>query len=131
MPFGAPLQRLDIETLRWVPVGAARVAGAYQAGDRPRVALHSDGNDLRVADTRLAKWLAAGRTPLLAYDRERRRVVCHRGTEPPWLYERALVLCSGLLPTPVEGHLVEYADVGPEIAAALAARLAAQVEVNA
>jgi len=131
VPVGAPLQRLDIETLRWVPVGAASRPGAYQMGQQPRVALHSDGNDLRTADTRVAKWLAASRTPLLAYDRERQRAICHRGTEPPWLYERALVLCSGLLPTPVEGHLVEYADVGPRIAATLTARLAAGSEVNA
>ena len=131
VPAGAQLERLDVDSLRWEATTWGGRPGAYRTTHWPRVIMHSDGHDIRRADARLAKWLAAGHTPLLAHDRRRGRAICHRGTEPPGLYERALVLCSGLLPTAVEGHLVEYADVAPGIASALTARLSATMEVNA
>jgi hypothetical protein len=93
--------------------------------------IYTDGVEARVAEIRLAKWLAADRTPLLAYDPARRCAICHLGTEPPALYERSLVLCSGFLPARVEGHLVEYANVPPDVIAALTARLAPRTRVNA
>ncbi len=130
-PASTTLQRLDVESMRWLPAPSARLPGAYRTVGPPRVVMHGDGYDLRVADARLAKWLASERSPLLAYDAERHRALCHRGAEPPWLFERALVLCSGLLPIPVEGHLVEYGDVDPAVAAALIARLGASLGVNA
>jgi hypothetical protein len=129
-PIGARLERLDVESLRWVIASWQGRPGAYRTTDRPRVIMHADGRDVRRAEARLAKWLAAGRTPLLAHDRRRERAICHMGTEPPGLYERALVLCSGLLPSPVEGHLVEYTKVGVEVASAVASRLSARVGVN-
>ena len=131
VPHSLPLFRLDVETLRWNRADSLRVPGAYQAGQRPRLIIHTDGADARVAEIRLAKWLAVDRTPLLAYDPDRRCAICHLGTEPPALYERALVLCSGLLPTRVKGHLVEYSNIPPEVVSALADRLTARTEINA
>jgi hypothetical protein len=130
-PLGQHLERLDVDSLRWVDASGSGRPGAYRTARLPRVVMHSDGRDMRLAEARLAKWLAAGRTPLLAHDRQRQRAICHMGTEPPWLYERALVLCSGLLPTPVEGHLVEYTNVDRDIASTVAARLSTRIEVNA
>jgi hypothetical protein len=131
VPVGAQLERLDVDSLRWVGTTSGGRPGAYRTTQWPRVVMHADGYDIRRADARLAKWLAAAGTPLLAHDRASGRAVCHRGTEPPGLYERALVLCSGLLPTPVEGHLVEYVDVPVRVASALTGRLSAAMEVNA
>jgi hypothetical protein len=131
LPAGGRLDRLDPVSMRWTATSAASRPGAYRTGGLPRIVIHSDGRDSRVTDSRLAKWLAVDGTSLLAHDPARMRVICHRGAEPPWLYERALVLCSGLLPKPLEGHLVEYADVDQSVAAALAARLAPGVQVHA
>ncbi len=130
-PLGQRLERLDVDSLRWVAASGSFRPGAYRTVHLPRVVMHSDGRDVRLAEARLAKWLAAGRAPLLAHDRERQRAICHMGTEPPWLYERALVLSSGLLPTPVEGHLVEYSNVDRDVASTVAALLSTGIEVNA
>ena len=131
LPPGSRLERLDPSSMRWTATSGASRPGAYRTGGLPRIVVHSDGHDSRMTDSRLAKWLAADGTSLLAHDPARTRVICHRGTEPPSLYERALVLCSGLLPRPLEGHLVEYADVDQGVAAALAARLASGAPVHA
>jgi hypothetical protein len=131
LPASAPLLRLDLESLRWARADSMSAPGAYQAGHRPRLSLHKDNDDTRIAEVRLAKWLALGHTPLLAHDTERRRALCHIGTEPPGLYERALVLCSGLLPQSLEGHLAEYSDVPVEVVTAIASRLAASAQINA
>jgi hypothetical protein len=127
---GARFERLEVDTLRWLSSTHITVPGAYRTTHLPRVVVHSDGRDTRLADARIAKWLAAGGPALIAHDADRRRVICHLGTEPPWLYERALVLCSGLLPTPVAGHLVEYLTIPGGIARTLAARLSAEAHAN-
>jgi hypothetical protein len=84
--------------------------------------VHSDGVDLRICDVRVAKWLSADRA-LVAYDRSERLLYCHVGSEPPGLFERALVLCSGRLPERREGHLAAYVDVPEHVAMNVIARL--------
>jgi hypothetical protein len=120
MPIGAALQRLDSERLQWVSVSAITVPGAYRTTSWPRLRLHFNGIDLRRADSRLAKWLTWPRPPMLTIDEANRSVCCHLGSEPPGLYERALVIGSGMLPRRFAEHLVRYDDVSPITARALA-----------
>lgn len=131
LPDSVPLQRLNEVSLTWEHVDSLRAPGAYRAGARPRLTMHVSEADARISESRLAKWLAVTRTPLIAYAPDRQRAICHLGTEPPGLYERALVLCSGLLPARVDGHLVEYADVPAPVIGALTSRLTRTSYVNA
>ena len=86
--------------------------------------MNGDG-DVRIVDSRLSKWLAAQdrRSPMLAYRHADRILLAHVACPLPGLYERAAVLCSGLPPIELEGHLLGYRDVPEKIASLLAAAL--------
>lgn len=119
-PARAPMQRLDETHLRWVPSTSIARSGAYRTTQHPRVTMHSNGIDWRIVDARLAKWLAVPRPSLIAYEPSSQTVTCHRGAEPPGLLERALVTCSGQLPSAVSGHRVQYHRVPRGVAATVA-----------
>jgi hypothetical protein len=104
-------------------VRAEGAGGCFRTRRFPRVIWHELGTDRRRVTSRLGKWLAASRSvPLLAWEAATRSVACHLGAEPPGLFERALVLCSGQLPERRGNHVV-YRGVGEEVAWAVAARL--------
>lgn len=85
---------------------------------------HQIGADARRADARLGKWLANAPADLMTIDPSGHTVTCRLGAEPPWLFERALVLASGLAPRlSVEAHVVEYPDVPPALANALSSAM--------
>src|SRR5690606_23440300 len=72
----------------------------------------------RCCDYRLVKHLAAAASglPLISYDESQKILSVPLGAELPWLYERAVVLESGLAPVSKTHGRVEYAAVSFEIA---------------
>lgn len=114
-PLDQALERL-VGT-RWAPADTAVEDGTYRTRRLPRTVWHQMGGDVRRADARLGKWLATAPGELMVVDPTRHTVTCPLGAEPPWLFERALVLASGRAPAvSVEGQVVEYADVAPDLA---------------
>jgi hypothetical protein len=113
------LERFDFATGKWDAVAWMDEPGAYRLLTRPlRYYLWSDG-ELRRADNRLVKWLAAAASGLrmLAYDRGSTTLLCPLGAQLPGLFERAAVLCSGRAPVRYRDGTVGYTDV-PELVAA-------------
>ena len=86
---------------------------------------HGTPGKVLVADSRLAKWLAARDVslPLLAYEAETERLVCKLGSQLPGLFERAAVLCSGWAPQPLKDGTVLYEGVTSQVAEVLWATL--------
>jgi hypothetical protein len=123
LPVDAPLERFDVATGRWVEASLVDRPGAYRyRGLLTRYGFaRESGAQLLETDARLCKWLAAARErlALLAYDGPSRALVCPLGAEPPGLYERALVLCSGRPPVRRKDGTTLYTEVPPEIAATL------------
>ena len=125
VPAGV-LERYDVPTGRWQP--AATRAGTFRQRKGAWRWWHIDSRgDSRIVDSRVGKWLAAleDGTPLLAYRADQQLLVAHAGCPLPGLYERAAVLCSGLPPTNLAGHLLGYHDVSETVATRLAAALGA------
>ena len=124
----APPHRGAIERLegnRWRPVDLPRADGGYRTKGMPRLVWHRRGNDLRVAGSRLVRWLTASPRELMTIGPED-QVTCRVGTQPPWLYERALVLASGLAPRPGADYTVIYQGVPAPLAEDLLAAMTGQ-----
>ena len=120
------LDRLDLDSGRWLPVERMDRAGAYRLRSRPwvyAVVPTAGARERRtvVADVRLAKHLAAGDASfaLIGYDEAVRTLLASAGAPLPGLLERAAVLCSGRLPTRRPDGTLAYERVPPEIAAAI------------
>jgi hypothetical protein len=124
LPPDEQLELFDARSGRWQRAEHSVTSGAYRTRRLPRRTWHIEGDDARVADARLAKWLAAaGREPYLGWSADTQTLVCHQSAPLPGLYERAAVLASGYPPTArADGHLA-YRDVSRELAVALSARL--------
>ena len=119
------LERYDESTGGWRP-RAGRVQGGYRCTRGAWRWWHArSDSDVRVADSRLAKWLAAldSNEAMLAYREEDRTLLVHAGCPLPGLYERAAVLCSGHPPAQLDRHLLSYPDLPPEVASNLARAL--------
>jgi hypothetical protein len=64
------------------------------------------------------KWVDAAVSgyPAVAYDPDEQILRTRLGGQLPGIYERAVVLCSGIAPRVLSDGSVAYCDVSPEIA---------------
>lgn len=122
-PHRGPIERL--EGNRWRPTDLPSADGGYRTKRMPRMVWHRRGDDLRVADSRLVRWLSTPPRELMTIGPEG-QVICRLGAKPPWLYERALVLASGLAPLPGDEHTAIYRGVPSHLAEALLASMTAE-----
>ena len=120
------IDRLDLDSGRWVPVDRMDHPGAYRLRSRPWVYAVVPTTDVGtrhtvVADVRLAKHLAArdASLALVGYDEPCRTLLASAGAPLPGLLERAAVLCSGRLPTRRSDGTLAYERVPREIAEAI------------
>lgn len=130
---GGRIERLEADDrggLRWQPVVDFAAAGSYRFDPPPVTYVFVDSAGVAPArvDPRLARLLAvlAAGAPPLAWDPSTGTAAATYWAEPPILYERALVLSSGIRPVArLDTRATEYADVPEEVAAAIHARLCA------
>jgi hypothetical protein len=119
------LQRFDVTAARWEDTGSANKAGAYRWNEGMQQYAHVGRNGVaRIGPYQVVKLMAAwdqGVT-LHRYDEGRRVFLSTLGCEPPGLYERTLVACSGVLPTISKG-IVQYENVPPDVGVAVLAGL--------
>ena len=124
-PPSAVVERFDPYANSWAKANATGEPGAYRFQTRPLSygVRWEDGTMVR-ADNHWAKWLAANtmRVEIFAYDPERRVVTVPIGARLPGLYERAVVLSSGLPPSDV-GQTTRYERVESGLAATVHAKL--------
>jgi hypothetical protein len=115
------VERFDVASGRWHE-GRLDAPGAYRARIRGSQYFFHDGSASFAAPYELAKLLAArlDRRYLHAYEDGTFR--CVIGCEPPGLFRRALVACSGLLPTR-GGGAVTYSRVDETIADSILEKL--------
>lgn len=122
------VERLDLRSGRW-EAGYVQATGAYRLQRRPNVyaaaRITVDGVDARLCDSRLVRHLAAAdqAISLVAYTRDRRRLIVPRGGELPGLYGRAAALCSGRAPVQRHDWTVAYPSIPPDVAGEIGARL--------
>ena len=134
LPFGDwRIERFAVSDLRWKPAtredalrtaaGLFRFSLRYQRHDL----FCSRGNAFQIPAP-VGKYLVLrrARRRVLEYDVRDRRLSVLGTCRPPFLVERALILCSGVPPSfDVATRAVSYADVPPEIAG-LASRVLRQ-----
>lgn len=114
----------DCQTAQWVDAKDLAEPGAYRMNRFTTLDVLLTEEDLRAGTMRVgqvqlnkhAAALIAGDKPLMFYDDEAMRLAVPLGADLPGLYERAVVMASGLLPVADNGLLV-YFDVPPELAA--------------
>jgi hypothetical protein len=72
----------------------------------------------RCGDYRTIKHIAAATSgsPLIAFDETSKKLTVPLGAELPWLYERAIVLESGLAPVSKTNGQIEYSSVSKTVA---------------
>jgi hypothetical protein len=119
-PLQGVIERL--EGHHWRPVDLPSTDGAYRTKRIPRTIWHRRGDDIRLAEGALVKWLTLSPHELMTIGPDR-TVSCRLGAEPPWLYERALVLSSGLAPVQGPEYTTVYREVPPSIAEAMIASM--------
>lgn len=140
LPVGADwkLERFSVSELRWKSSSREQVAsssgGLFRFSFRYQrhILFCAKGFTYRVPG-QVGKYLALKqgkrRHGVLRYDASQRRFSLPASCRPPFLVERALVLCSGSLPSyeavTSSTGLLQYTDV-PEVVASLAARLLRQ-----
>ena len=111
------IERFDPRTGRWQKSAIDR-PGSYRASFRGRRCFHrlKDGT-MREAGFELAKLLAARDEGISihGYDSEKETFECVIGCQPPGLYRRALVACSGFQCLESDGRLI-YKHVPPDVA---------------
>jgi len=115
------LERYQPETGRWVP-HTGTTSGAFRSSRRGWQWWHVDEQgDARIVDSRLGKWLAARERgiQMLAYRSSDSILLARLGCPLFGLYERTAVLCSGVPPNELEGHLIGYRNVPETVARSL------------
>jgi hypothetical protein len=115
------VERFDVTSGRW-HAGTLSVPGAYRTKVYGSQYFFYDGEKSLATPYELAKLLAARheRRALHAYEDGTFR--CVIGCDPPGLFRRALVACSGLLPTHRNGVVI-YRDVDETVADAALGKL--------
>lgn len=119
------LQRFDPSTATWSEAAAASPPGAYRWNEGVQCyAFVGDSGAAHCGPHNVIKLLAARAAGmrLHAYDKENHAFSCTLGCEPPGLLARALVACSGNLPTVSRG-ILSYGDVPPDVASCVLAAL--------
>ena len=114
--------RFDVGRSYWVTVGYAASDGLYRTNSMPRSYILKRGPTSYEVSYRTGKHLAgafSGRS-LLAYDPQKELLLCPLGAQLPGLYERAVVLSSGLPPTiELTQSKVAYHQVPKDIASSV------------
>ena len=129
-PAGVDVRWWAPESRKWTEGGGVGELGVFRFRTSPaRFGFRraADSSGMRTVDSRLGKLLAsveAGASPI-AYDPGTERLLAAKGAQLPGLYERAIVLCSGHLPTDVDGLAVAYRDVPETVARLLWSKLSA------
>lgn len=125
-------ERFDVATLTWRIVDRPTSPGAYRFGQSPRQygfidELALQRREMARADYRTVKHLAAilAQQPLLAYSPAAGAMQLPLGAELPYLYERALVLASGLAPIKRTDGVVHYRDISSMLAREIGSRMSA------
>jgi hypothetical protein len=111
------IERFDPGTGKWEAATLQR-AGTYRASFHGRRYFHRAADGLmRETGFELAKILAARDEgiALHEYDKDKQTFECLIGCQPPGLFRRALVSCSGIQCTVSDGRLI-YAHVPPAVA---------------
>lgn len=119
------LQRFDTRTAKWIEAESASPLGAYRWNEGMQCyAFIDEGRAAHCGPHNVIKLLAARADGmrLHAYDKESKAFSCTLGCEPPGLLARALVACSGNLPTVSRG-ILSYGDVPPDVASCVLAAL--------
>jgi hypothetical protein len=138
LPFGGDwkIERFSTTTLGWKAAtrntALATAAGLFRfsLAYRSHVLLCLHGTAYQIP-AQVGKYyvLRQGRRKILSYDAVNRRLSLPASCRPPFLVERALILCSGLLPSYERRQsaigLLHYPDI-PESVAKLAAALLRQ-----
>lgn len=112
------LQRFDLSRARWDDVEEVRGSGCYRWNDGFQAYAFVDtDNRARAGSYQVAKLLAARASGvrLHAYDAKAGTFHSSLGCEPPGLLSRALVACSGKLPTIGRGAIA-YQGVTTDVA---------------
>lgn len=122
----ARVEIFDLTSGRWQSVDKPDYPGAYRFSTRPWTFAWRPpyGSGFRVGDSRVVKHLAAaavGRT-LLVYNPTDQQLLTPLGGALPGLYERAVVLCSGLSPRHSATSLC-YESVTEDVADVIMAKL--------
>jgi hypothetical protein len=119
----SPCQYFDLESLKWIDVGKPERTGAYRFKTWTWSYAFVDENLLReglqmCGDYRTIKHIAAAASgsPLLAFDEASGNLAVPLGAELPWLYERAVVLETGLAPVSMTNGQVLYSCVSRPVA---------------
>ena len=115
---GGPVEHFDIAAARWRSVEAGSGPGAFRASYAGTTYFYRAASGKTYSGPHELVKLAAGRQAgvhLHAYDEAKRQFVSVLGCEPPGLLGRALVACSGYLPS-VEQGMSRYRGVPPDIA---------------
>jgi hypothetical protein len=119
------LERFEPQTAAWQRVESLEQPGAYRTSFAGwRHMYKSPSGPLREGSYELVKLLAArdaGRR-LHGYDASSQTFQCVLGCEPPGLFRRALVACSGTLPRRLNGTL-QYSNVSHELAGLILGKL--------
>lgn len=125
LPGARRILKFHVPSASWVPVATAATPGAYRlesafvTTDVFRSHRDVDRGEAALGTVQLIKHIAAKHLghALLAYLEDKRALAVPLGADLPVLYGRAVVLCSGRLPTPLpQRRLLVYHDV-PQSAA--------------
>jgi hypothetical protein len=119
----SPCQYFDLGLLKWTDVDKPERPGAYRfrtwTWSYALVDEHLLSAGLqRCGDYRTIKHIAAATSgsPLIAFDETSKKLTVPLGAELPWLYERAIVLESGLAPVSKTNGQIEYSSVSKTVA---------------
>ena len=118
--------QFDVSRAVWTPISFANLDGLYRTDSMPRSYVLRRGHTHYELSYRVGKHLAgaSNERSLVAYDNASLQLVCPLGAQLPGLYERAVVLSSGLPPTiDLRRRNVVYQQVPNEIASAVWAAL--------
>ncbi|OCQ02071.1 hypothetical protein AKH15_07040 [Vibrio parahaemolyticus] len=118
------VEKFDPKTNRWQISGFVG-AGAYRTAYKGRTYFYVDSDgSAKSLPFEAAKYLSASSAnlKLIGYDPHKTEFQCLIGCQPPSLYRRALVACSGLLPEKAGGKLI-YTNVPKSVAGTLLQKL--------
>ena len=112
------LEKFNPQTGKWVVTSAFEGAGAYRTSFAGRKYFYVDSDrDMKQGAYELVKLLSAVNSAVLLhrYCPDSKEFQSVMGCEPPGLFRRALVACSGYLPEKRDG-LTVYRDIPKEVA---------------
>lgn len=131
LPMGFENERLDPDSLRWVPSDAVSGPGLYRCRtfQRNEYRLHLGGSSWRDVDPEIGTYevLRWGGRCVIEYRHEARELAVPARAPLPLLHDRAATLCSGQLARFESSRLV-YQNVPPAVAAGICSSLCQDAE---